>query len=192
MRALTCAMRGTCQRWSGRTYRVCTVKPCSASLFVYIPRPKPPLKVFPGKVCTKNMAPSDVSVYIPGMYSARAGERGRGLGWGNVGPLVSPRFRRATPSDISARLRRACPKPKRREAQASLASLLFTFGGETEIRTPDTLLEYTRFPGVPLKPLEHLSLGFPNFGTANIRTFSETTKIICTHPPAEQTRSRGA
>ena len=85
MRAPTCAMRGTCQRWSGRTYRVCTVKPCSASLFVYIPRPKPPLKVFPGKVCTKNMAPSDVSVYIPGMYSARAGERGRGLGWGNVG-----------------------------------------------------------------------------------------------------------
>ena len=29
--------------------------------------------------------------------------------------------------------------------------------GETEIRTRDTLLEYTRFPGVPLKPLEHLS-----------------------------------
>ena len=31
------------------------------------------------------------------------------------------------------------------------------FCGETEIRTRDTLLEYTRFPGVPLKPLEHLS-----------------------------------
>ena len=30
--------------------------------------------------------------------------------------------------------------------------------GETGIRTPDTLLEYTRFPGVPLQPLEHLSL----------------------------------
>ena len=29
--------------------------------------------------------------------------------------------------------------------------------GEREIRTPDTLLGYTRFPGVPLKPLEHLS-----------------------------------
>ena len=29
--------------------------------------------------------------------------------------------------------------------------------GETGIRTPDTLLTYTRFPGVPLQPLEHLS-----------------------------------
>ena len=33
----------------------------------------------------------------------------------------------------------------------------FFASGETEIRTRDTLLEYTRFPGVPLKPLEHLS-----------------------------------
>ena len=30
--------------------------------------------------------------------------------------------------------------------------------GKTGIRTPDTLLGYTRFPGVPLQPLEHLSL----------------------------------
>ena len=30
--------------------------------------------------------------------------------------------------------------------------------GETGIRTPDTLLTYTRFPGVPLQPLEHLSI----------------------------------
>ena len=29
--------------------------------------------------------------------------------------------------------------------------------GERGIRTPDTLLTYTRFPGVPLQPLEHLS-----------------------------------
>ena len=29
--------------------------------------------------------------------------------------------------------------------------------GEAGIRTPETLLEFTRFPGVPLKPLEHLS-----------------------------------
>ena len=29
--------------------------------------------------------------------------------------------------------------------------------GESEIRTRDTLLGYTRFPGVPLQPLEHLS-----------------------------------
>ena len=30
--------------------------------------------------------------------------------------------------------------------------------GKRGIRTPDTLLTYTRFPGVPLQPLEHLSL----------------------------------
>ena len=30
-------------------------------------------------------------------------------------------------------------------------------GGETGIRTPDRLLTYTRFPGVRLKPLIHLS-----------------------------------
>ncbi len=39
------------------------------------------------------------------------------------------------------------------------------FSGESEIRTRDTLLGYTRFPGVPLQPLEHLS----KVGTANIR-----------------------
>ena len=33
--------------------------------------------------------------------------------------------------------------------------------GENEIRTRDTLLAYTRFPGVPLQPLEHLSLQLP-------------------------------
>ena len=29
--------------------------------------------------------------------------------------------------------------------------------GESGIRTRDTLWGYTRFPGVPLQPLEHLS-----------------------------------
>ena len=33
----------------------------------------------------------------------------------------------------------------------------FFFCGKKGIRTPDTLLTYTRFPGVPLQPLEHLS-----------------------------------
>lgn len=32
--------------------------------------------------------------------------------------------------------------------------------GERGIRTPDTLLAYMRFPGAPLKPLEHLSFLF--------------------------------
>ena len=36
--------------------------------------------------------------------------------------------------------------------------LIYTLScGERGIRTPDTLLTYTRFPGVPLQPLEHLS-----------------------------------
>ncbi len=44
-------------------------------------------------------------------------------------------------------------------AQASLdRQTLSMFCGETGIRTPETLLEFTRFPGVPLQPLEHLSL----------------------------------
>ena len=34
---------------------------------------------------------------------------------------------------------------------------LLYFRGESGIRTRDTLLAYTRFPGVPLQPLEHLS-----------------------------------
>ena len=51
--------------------------------------------------------------------------------------------------------------------------------GETEIRTRDTLLEYTRFPGVPLKPLEHLSKAIPiKNGTAKLRTFSGFAKKI--------------
>ena len=43
-------------------------------------------------------------------------------------------------------------------AQASLdVQTLSKSCGETGIRTPETLLKFTRFPGVPLKPLEHLS-----------------------------------
>ena len=34
---------------------------------------------------------------------------------------------------------------------------ILSFCGKRGIRTPDTILLYTRFPGVPLQPLEHLS-----------------------------------
>ena len=37
-----------------------------------------------------------------------------------------------------------------------MAKLTTACGGRG-IRTPDTLLAYTRFPGVPLQPLEHHS-----------------------------------
>jgi hypothetical protein len=36
-------------------------------------------------------------------------------------------------------------------------------GGERGIRTPGTLLKYTRFPGVPVKPLLHLSIEITDF-----------------------------
>ena len=54
--------------------------------------------------------------------------------------------------------------------------LCFTIlsSGETGIRTPDTLLGYTRFPGVPLQPLEHLSF----FRSAKIEQIFKTSKYL--------------
>ena len=40
--------------------------------------------------------------------------------------------------------------------------LFISFRGESGIRTRGTLLEYTHFPGVLLKPLGHLSSAFPS------------------------------
>ena len=36
--------------------------------------------------------------------------------------------------------------------------IISIYCGEEGIRTPGTLLEYIRFPSVPLQPLEHLSV----------------------------------
>ena len=51
-------------------------------------------------------------------------------------------------------------------------------------RTPDTLLGYTRFPGVPLQPLEHLSFSgrkskgsFRNHQIFGINNLSNAYKI---------------
>ena len=53
--------------------------------------------------------------------------------------------------------------------------LIYTlYCGETGIRTPDTLLGYTRFPGVPLQPLEHLSF----FRSAKIEQIFRTSKYL--------------
>ena len=56
------------------------------------------------------------------------------------------------------------------------------FGGKKGIRTPETLLRFTRFPGGPVQPLLHLSVGmaqkyaiFPD--SANDGDF------FCTAPP---------
>jgi hypothetical protein len=53
--------------------------------------------------------------------------------------------------------------------------LAFTcFGGERGIRTLDTLLAYTHFPGVLLQPLGHLS----NAGTKVFHFFGVTKPVL--------------
>jgi hypothetical protein len=47
--------------------------------------------------------------------------------------------------------------PSKNKTIHRLADGLFWLCGERGIRTPGTLLRYTRFPGVPVKPLLHLS-----------------------------------
>ena len=56
-------------------------------------------------------------------------------------------------------------------------------GGERGIRTPVPLLATTRFPGVPLKPLEHLSKAGANIliifiCTKKCRLFGKSTRLI--------------
>ena len=49
------------------------------------------------------------------------------------------------------------------------------------IRTPDTFLTYTRFPGVPLQPLEHLSLSPPaTYRVASYNFFCNATLYFTT------------
>ncbi len=45
-----------------------------------------------------------------------------------------------------------------RSSELGRSNLVKILCGETGIRTPETLLAFTRFPGVPLQPLEHLSI----------------------------------
>ncbi len=42
----------------------------------------------------------------------------------------------------------------------------FSISGENGIRTHGTLLKHTRFPSVPLKPLEHLSFSYAMLSTS--------------------------
>ena len=44
------------------------------------------------------------------------------------------------------------------ERPAAKVAVRSSFFGEGGIRTRDTLLRYTHFPGAPLQPLEHLSI----------------------------------
>ena len=58
--------------------------------------------------------------------------------------------------------------------QAWTRPFVKVFCGERGIRTPETLLEFTRFPGVPLQPLEHLSFAL---ATSNLATLSGTIHL---------------
>ena len=50
----------------------------------------------------------------------------------------------------------------KKNAVSSMISIYLQrhLGGKTGIRTLETLLTFTHFPGVPLQPLEHLSCFF--------------------------------
>ena len=58
--------------------------------------------------------------------------------------------------------------------QAWTRPFVKVFCGERGIRTPETLLEFTRFPGVPLQPLEHLSFAL---ASSNLATLSGTIHL---------------
>ena len=55
----------------------------------------------------------------------------------------------------------------------------FFFCGERGIRTPDTLMRYTRFPGEPVQPLLHLSNRVKNGHEDNIN--QQTLQTCCYH-----------
>ena len=50
--------------------------------------------------------------------------------------------------------------------------------GERGIRTPETLLTFTRFPGVPLQPLEHLSIADKQ---SNVDTVKGYAHVLCSN-----------
>ena len=109
--------------------------------------------------------PGAVAISVPSrVVLARQGNGSCGQG-----PLVCFRFRPLT----KASFRRA---RNQKQPVAFATSCRSLSCGESEIRTRDTLLGYTRFPGVPLQPLEHLSNTYPGpFGqnrTAKVIIFS--------------------
>ena len=60
----------------------------------------------------------------------------------------------------------------------AFAVFCFCICGEEGIRTPGTLLEYIRFPSVPLQPLEHLSV-FWNCKSIKINRIIKLKKKNC-------------
>ena len=108
--------------------------------------------------------------------------------------------RPGTPGMLSRHFRSRCPFEVFRLAQFSVdatvscipaiekglhrkSTIQPLLGGERGIRTPVPLLATTRFPGVPLKPLEHLSKAGANIliifiCTKKCRSFGKSTRLI--------------
>ena len=69
----------------------------------------------------------------------------------------------ATKPEVFQRKPRFCdgpadgPENKKPRKSLNLRGFFINSGGQRGIRTPDTLFTYTRFPGVRLQPLGHLS-----------------------------------
>ena len=90
--------------------------------------------------------------------------------------LVFPRTRRGAPCKTALRKKlinqpllfsyhyapqtslRVAVLKKQKDADCSTSSCFVSFCGKRGIRTPETLLGFTRFPGGPVQPLLHLSL----------------------------------
>ena len=53
-----------------------------------------------------------------------------------------------------------------------------TSSGVRGIRTPETLLTFTRFPGVPLQPLEHHSFSVYQNSVCKVRYFFPSVQIL--------------
>ena len=70
------------------------------------------------------------------------------------------------------------------------AVILKPFSGEGGIRTRETLLAFTHFPGVPLQPLEHLSL-FASEGCTYWKA-PQRYNNICTLPNCLPRRKQAA
>ena len=100
----------------------------------------------PGRIKTRDSAALR-SRYL-GALPGGPGKEGKAA-VGPEGPIVS--FGRPGP------LKASFQDPGQPKQPAACAAGCLPLCGESEIRTRDTLLGYTRFPGVPLQPLEHLS-----------------------------------
>ena len=59
--------------------------------------------------------------------------------------------------------------PEQSEKEKAMRFIAFLWSGERGIRTPETLLGFTRFPGGPVQPLLHLS----SVATAKIVFFAK-------------------